>query len=519
MKNKLIYFFLRYINGIALPRDLIRFAVKRYADAVAVVDGQVEVTYKELYLRAVKLADALTKANINKGDRLGILIYNCRHYFEIRLATYLAGIVLVPLSRDLSGEDIILIANDCAIKAFIYHAPLLEGRMEALKEKTLIGFYLSIDETENAYEHFLAQGKPVVPNIPLAPDDLASINFSSGTTGRPKGIQLSQKNWLASFYQYLLNSQVALKTHFSFLHIIPLATAGSTAVLPCFAKGAKSIITNDFDAGKIVSLINARQITRVFLTPSWFIALLEYCRTKAIRLPSLEGIIVGTAPLASQRLKEGIEYFGPIIEIGYGMAEILPPLFLLNANDYWEKGMVKEEKLSSVGKQLKGVEVKIVDANRQILTDNQVGEIVLKSKTISQGYGNNEDLTKVHYKDGWFYSDDFGYLDEEGYLFVLGRRRDVIKGDADQMHFAREVEEILHTHANILEASVYLDDAQLIQARISLRDKSQKLSEKEIQEFCKNKLPDSLIPVKIVICQQQPTKTTGKIDIFRGHTP
>lgn len=512
--NKLIYLYLRWVKGIALPRDLIEFTVQRYASRPAVRDGNICMTYRQLFNRAQKLADALSCTGMAKGDRLGILIYNSYHYFEIRIATYLTGIVLVPLGRDLSLDAVRSICQDCEVKSLIYHPSLWPNPHKDLGPDTpMENAYPVTGQKEGSYEHLLKRGKIINPQTPLEPDDLASINFSSGTTGRPKGIELTQTNWITSFYQYLLNSRASLKTGFVFLHVIPLATAGSTAVLPCFAKGALSVVTNDFDPEKTVRLINDYQVARLFLPSSWFIGFLNYCRKTRTRLPSLKGITVGTAPLAAEKLKAGIAHFGPIIEIGYGMAEILPPLFLLSARDYSVKGQVRSGRLDTVGRRLKGVEARIVDENKQPLAVGARGRIAVKSPTIARGYLNRPGLTRAHFDKGWFYSDDYGCLDKEGYLRVLGRRQDILRGKkGDRLYFAREIDEALQRHQDITESCVYQNAAGQVTACVSVKDAGAAPEPETIRRFCRDALPDFLVPDKIMICEKLPLKTTGKLD-------
>lgn len=512
IRNILTYTYLRHIKGIRLPKELILFALKRYEKLTAIIDGNNEITYGQLYQRSTKLANALLASGIKKGEKLGLLIYNCPEYFEIRIATYLTGIVLVPLSRDLSMEDLIVIANDCGITSLICHPEILSTDLEKLTTATRIKTVIPITEDNEGYGSFLQKGKEGLPTMDISPEDLASINFSSGTTGRPKGIMLTHANWMKSFYNYLLNAQTSMKTNFTFLHIIPLATAGSTAVLPCMAKGARNIITNDFNAKKVVSLIKKYKVARIFLPSSWFINFLIHCKKNHLHFDSLEGIIVGTAPLAGEKLKEGIEHFGPIIEVGYGMAEILPPLFLLNRSQYMKDGKIQNHVLSSVGKQLKGVDVKIVDKDMIECPRNEIGKIALKCPTISQGYFNNPELTAIHYQDDWFCSNDYGYLDEKGYLFIMGRAQDILLETNSSINFSRQPEEILHQHPNVKEACI-VDSYQTLTALISLKEATRIVTETELKDFCKNKLPESLIPDKIIFCDELPTKTTGKWDI------
>lgn len=494
-KAKLAYFYFRKIKKIFLPRDLIIEAVKRNKNKIAVVEENKSFTYQEIYERGKKLANSLADLGLNKGDKIAILLYNCREYFEIRIAAYLSGLVLCPLVPDTLLEDIIFILNDCNVKAIIYHNDLYNLK---IKENTKIKFFIS---AEKDYEALALGGESKDIKIDLKPEDLASINFSSGTTGRSKGIMLMQKNWVSSFYNYVLNSPRASKKNIKMLHIISLATAGGTAFLPSFFLGIENYFIDKFDEKEIINLIEKQKINTIFVTPSWLNLLIDFCKYNEIKL-KLENIIIGTEYISREKFKEAIEFFGPIIQEGYGMAEVLPPLSLICSKDYLKEDKIDESKLIFAGIPMQGVEAKIVDKK------GKMGRIAIKSKTVSAGYWNNLELSKKCFKDGWFIPDDFGYINEQGYLYVAGRAQDII--DSENMIFRRDIEEVLYSHSDILEAYVFLKNNK-IYAFTSLKKGSKIAGEKELLNFCNNKLKNlSVESIKIV--PVFPKNYSGKID-------
>ena len=476
IKTWLVFFYLRKIKKIALPRDLIIEAVKRNKNKIAVIEKDKSFTYQEIYERGIKLADSLIDSGLNKGDKVAILLYNCREYFEIRIAAYLSGIVLAPLVPDTSLEDIIFILNDCKVKAVIYHEDLFSLK---IKENTKIRLFISL---EKDYGALVSRGEPKEPKIDIKPEDLASINFSSGTTGRPKGIMLMQKSWISSFYNYVLNSPKTSNGGIKMLHIMSLATAGGAAFLPSFFLGIENYFLDKFDEEKIINLITKQKINTIFITPSWLNLLIDFCKYNKIKL-HLKNIIIGTEPISKEKFKEAIEFFGPIIQEGYGMAEVLPPL-------------------SFAGKPMHGVKIKIVDKK------GKIGRIAVKSQTVSAGYWNNEELNKKCFKNGWFISDDFGYINEQGYLYIAGRAQDMV--DSKNMIFKRDVEEILHKHPSVLEAHVFLKNNK-VYAFASLKKDAEIKSEKELLYFCNNNLKNISIYL-IKILPILPKNYSGKID-------
>lgn len=473
IKASLVFFYLKKIKKIVLPQDLIKEAVKKNKDNF------------EVYERGKKLANSLSDLGFKKGDKVALLMYNCKEYFEIRIAGYLSGIVLCPLVPDTATEDIIFIIKDCKAKAVIFNENLLS---KEIRENINVQLLISL---EKDYEPLLAKGKADEPKIILKPEDLASINFSSGTTGRPKGIMLMQKSWINSFYNYALNSPRASSGDIKILHIISLATAGGTAFLPSFFLGMENFFIDKFEEGKVVSFIIENKINTIFLPPSLLNVLIDYCKNKKINLP-LKNVVIGTEYISKEKFKEAIEFFGPIIQAGYGMAEVLPPLSLICSKDYLIGDKIDETKLIFAGKPMRGVKIKIVDKK------GKIGRIAIKSKTVSHGYWNNLDLTKKYYKDGWFVSDDFGYISEDGYLYVAGREQDII--DENNMVFSRDIEETLLLHPNIFEAVVFKKDNK-VYAFISFKKGA------DTSDSPKNSLVD-----EIKILPNLPKNFSGKID-------
>lgn len=487
------------------------FAFQRNAGKIAVIDGNRQVTYAEFNQRAKKLANALLSLSLKKGDKLGLLIYNCQEYFEIRAAAYFTGIILVPLVWDLELEDIAYILNDCRVRALIYHPSALKEALGIIKQSTRVENFIPITENKEkgSYEDLLNKASPDAPKVKIEINDLASINFSSGTTARPKGVLLAQKNWMNSFYNYLRNSPKARQGERVILHVLSFATAGGAAFLPVSFLGAKNIILDRFDSEKATALILKHKVNTIFASPSILISLLDYCQNNNLKLP-LNAIVVGTEIMPQEKFKQAIEFFGPIIQESYGMVEVLPPLSLLCSKNYLSDGQILKQRLTSCGKMLKGVRVKIVDENGRKLPMGETGRVALGSSTLAQGYLNNLKLSKFAFRKGWFYSEDFGYLDKEGYLYILGRKSDSINRNGETI-FARQIEEVLHRHQSVLGVSVLFGDNN-IYAFVSLKKTATNISPEDLMKFCKDNLSLDKVPLRVKILAEIPINASGKTD-------
>jgi acyl-CoA synthetase (AMP-forming)/AMP-acid ligase II len=486
------YSYLKHIRRLILPKDLIRFGISRNRNKIAFPEEN--ITYEVLYENSKRLANALLEIGLRKGEKIAFFSKNCREYFEVRIATYLSGIVPVPLIWDLKIEGLIKILNECSVKAIIYQNELLEDKIDYLKEKTFVEFFIPLKgNEEKSYNSLISNTSSKEPNIKININDIASINLSSATTGSAKKIVTLQKNWSASFYNYFLNSDFSPEDIIA-LHVIPFTTAGSTTIIPAIISGVQNIILDEFEPEKVVWLIDKFKVNTIFLTPGWLNLLLEFCQKKGKRLKSLKKIIVGTDRIQKQKFKEAIDFFSPIIEQGYGMAEALPPIAFLKPKDYFKEGKLIEGRLLSIGKPVKNVKVKIESHSNEV-KKGEFGEIVIKSETVTKGYYNDEGLTQKHFKNGWFYSKDFGYKDEDGFIYLMAREEEIIEGE--KIGIIRKLEELLNESLSIKEGAVLNIENKKI-AFVSLKSNL----DNEIR-----KMFDDL-----VILEEIPKNACGKID-------
>ncbi|MDD5069896.1 MAG: class I adenylate-forming enzyme family protein [Candidatus Omnitrophica bacterium] len=511
MLGQIKYSYLRYFKGLFLPRDIIRAAVKRNSHRIAVVDGGRSISYSDLYFRANRLAVSLLAIGVSKGEKLAVILDNCQEFFEIRIACYLTGIVLVPVLTDLPVEDYVFILNDCCVKALIYHPELLNDKIKELKSSTKVDKYLAVTEDQTSeYETFLSKGADLDLRYQLMEYDYASINFSSGTTGRPKGVELSQKSWMNSFYGYAISSKTLPLLRPVILHSLWLGSAGGTSFLPAFFLGAKNVVTRKFDPEDSADLIKQHNVDTLFMSPGYFVNFLHFCESNRLNL-NLKNVVVGTECVPREIFKRAIKLFGRCVKQGYGMVEVLPPLTMLTNLDYRMLGKSKSDFLLSVGKPSSGRLARIVDDEGKDCPVNSVGRIKVKSPSSALGYYKNRQLTEKHFSGGWFKTDDYGYIDKKGYLYVLGRKEDLISRTGDDWFFAREVLEVIYKIPGIIEA-VVCPVSESGYAVVAASGNDKVLLEQEVVALCERKFGADRRPKKVVVAAKIDKNSSGKVD-------
>jgi len=504
MLKSLAKFYLKNFKKIRLPRDLIEASVRKNANKIAVIEKDKKITYSELYERAKKLSNGLIGLNIKKGDKMAVMLKNCHELLEIRIASYLTGIVLVPIIWDMDIKSLMFILNDCEVRGLIYDRDILKKQINEIKENTRVKNFIEVsDSKESFFEKLIKENNSELTKPELSEDDLISINFSSGTTGRPKGVCLTNKCWIESFYNYVLNSD-GLGKNPRVLHVLSFSTAGGVAFLPSFFIGSKNIILKDFNLKKIGELLLNKEIDYLLVSPGYLYEIIDYLKNKKIK-SSLKEILVGTEIISKSKFLEAINFFGPIITGAYGMVEVLPPLTSNTQKDYYKNKVLIINRLKTVGRTMKGVEVKIMNKNKF-----GIGKIALKSGTISKGYWKNSLLTKKHFVNGWFITEDFGKIDKDNYIEILGRNTDIIK-KSDVVYFRKEIEEIFHENKKVLEVCI-IDNRGKTECYICPRTGSE-LTSKEIEEFYKKNISELIRLDRIFLIEGLPKNASGKVDI------
>jgi len=485
------------LDRIGTPRDAARMAFRRYRDRIAFFGPRGEtVSFGTLGTRVFGLARGLLESGLQPGDRVAFLLPNSIEFVELRLACHEAGLVAVPLIWDLTPEARAAALQAAAPGLYVYD-PQLDAGPPAGEFRTV-----AVPRGERGGLEELIRSDADESSARVAGDSPATINFTSGTTGTPKGVVSTHSSWATSLKMTAKSGLLSAGEGELFLHAIPLATAGWGTVLPCMLGGIGGLLMPEWNPGAALDLAGSREVTGTLLTPSMLIDWLDEPDLDGRLPPSLRAIICGTAPLHGPKAAEALQAFGPVLYQGYGLAEVLPPLASMGpaAHD-------PERFPLRVGRTAGGVDVRIVDARGARLEAGTCGQIEVRSPTQTPGYWLRPDLTAAAVRGGFFRTGDLGFVDEDGFLNVLGRASEVPPGISGH---PRTVEEAAHRHAALKEcALVATEEGTTLFCSVR---RGRELSPGELDSTVAEQLPARSRPQSVrVVAGDLPRSAAGKL--------
>jgi long-chain acyl-CoA synthetase len=418
-------------------------------DATAVVFGSERLTCAQFGARVARAANLLRLLGIGKGDKVATVLGNSREALELVWAVPAVGAALVPLSPLLMPTGLASLLRDSDAKCLVSQSSMLPT-LELIRAELaplLPGRVLLIDGALGDFGDYCAltaaQADTFAPE-PCGPDDLFNIMYTSGTTGLPKGIMHS--HYVRSMYCLLMAAAYRMSPESRTLHAGAIVFNGAyVTLMPTFYLGATYVLLPQFDAETTIAAIERERITHIMLVPTQIIAILASKQYRPERLASLECIVSLGAPLLREhkdRLNADLPH--RFYEL-YGCTEGF--VTILDRDEAVRKS-------GSVGRPTQFFEMRIVDAEGRDLPPREVGEIVGRGPIRMQGYYKRPDLTEQAVRDGWIYTGDLGYADEDGYLYLVDRKKDMIDSGGMKV-YPRDVEEIAAHHPAIREVAVF----------------------------------------------------------------
>jgi acyl-CoA synthetase (AMP-forming)/AMP-acid ligase II len=502
-------------------KTLIVRAAREFPDNLALVYKNTRMTFRELNQTSNRLAQGIRALGIRKGDRVGMLLHNHVEFIQLDFALSKVGIVRVPLNIRLAPQDHEYMLTDSGANTLIFDESFTEIVEKLKPGLTKVKHFIRVSEGLSradipntvAFEELSNNPSVEEPDLEIGEEDLHTLFYTSGTTGKPKGAMLTQKSWanvainLALDYGPITRGDVILNTQ-------PLSHGAGFFVLPFFIRGAANVLIPEVKPSIVFETIQQEKVTVLKLVPTVLYLLTEAPEKTQYDLSSLHSIIYGGSPSAAPRLKDAIRFFGKKIVQLYGQAEAPMCISVLSKEDHHIDGPEEDVKrLSSAGKPCLNVDVRVVDDNDRALPAGEVGEVAVRGYHIMKGYWNLPDATAEVMRNGWIHTGDMGYFDDKGFLFLVDRKRDVIISGAFNI-YPKEIEDVIAAHPKVKEAAVIgVPDEKWGEAvkAVVVPKAGEAVTEEEIIDHCRDRMAGFKKPKSVDVVDELPRNPYGKV--------
>jgi len=482
--------------------SLLTESAGRTPGAAAIRLGEIELSYGELDDRSARLATLLREKGFQQGDRVGVMLPNVPEFPIAYYGVLRAGGIVVPMNVLLKRREIAFYLEDSGAGLLLaWHGFAEEARDGAADAGAEM-----IEVEPAGFAAILGELEPATDLADTAEDDTAVILYTSGTTGKPKGAELTHLNLFR-------NADVSGRTTSEIaqgdvvLGALPLFHSfGQTVSMNASLKvGACLTLVPKFDPGEALATMQRDGVTHFYGVPTMYGALLHHPERESFDTSALRICITGGASMPVEVLRGFEDAFGAKVMEGYGLSET-SPVACSNHPD-------KERKAGSIGTPIEGVEMQVVDEDDNPVAQGEVGEIVIRGHNIMKGYWQRSEATAEAMRGGWFHSGDMARTDEEGYFYIVDRKKDlIIRGGYNV--YPREVEEVLYEHPKIREAAVvgvpHDEWGEEIGAAVVLHD-GEELAPEEVSSYVKERIAAYKYPRVVWFIDELPKGPTGKI--------
>ncbi|HTW36094.1 MAG TPA: fatty acid--CoA ligase [Rhizomicrobium sp.] len=493
--------------------DISRIHAADRPNAVALDFNDRLTTFAELDARASQVARGLIALGQKPEARVGYLGKNVDRYFEVLLGTFKARAVIVGVNWRLAPPEIAYVLNDAGCEVLFvakeFYGAIEKIRGECPRLKTVIAMDGG-HANWPAYEAWRAEQKAVDPMLPVGPDDDVIQLYTSGTTGHPKGVQLTSANYLAIIRTAEEMGVGAYQPDEVVLIAMPFFhVAGVNIGLFSLAQGARGVILGDIDPQMILRLIEEKRINHAFLVPAVILFLTQQPNVRQMDFSSLRTMTYGASPIAADLLVTAKEIMNCSFLQAYGLTETSGGGTTLLPEDHDPA----RGKLRSCGRPSPGHEVRVVDQEGRTLAPREVGEIQIRARTVMKGYWNKPDASAKALEGGWFRTGDAGYFDQDGYLYIHDRVKDMIVSGGENIYPA-EVENAIFGHPAVADVAVIgVPDEKWGEAvkAIIVRKPGVAAEASDIIAYARDRIAGYKLPKTVDFVDTLPRNPTGKI--------
>jgi len=491
--------------------DIVKLLIRDaeiFKDKPAIYFKNEPISFYQLKERVFKLANALRSLGIKQQDNVGIYLPNWPEYIYSYLALFCIGATVVPLDYMLTEEEMTSCLNHCEAKYLIAKAKNIEVlKRLKLDVPSLKNIVLVQDKHEDFLnlEDLISKSNDNFNASKIDEQLLSLIMYTSGTTGKPKGIMLTYKHLDAC--PFAMRHFVDFSEKDTIISALPFShIAGLMYIQITIDFGVSMVLMERFAPLEFLKHVEKYKVNCFYLVPSMYYAILQLKEFEKFDLSSIRWVDVFGAPNAPEVLRRFHQYCPKAYFLnGWGLTETTGPCVVTPMGS---------EMLESVGKPAPWVEIRIVDENDRQLPCGQIGEIIIKSWVVTKGYYKDEEETRKALRNGWFYTGDLGKFDQEGFLYILGRKKEMIKVSGEIV-YATEVESVLAKHPDVKEVAVVgVPDkirGEVVKAVVVIKDKA-KIKEEDIRYFAKEHLAHFKVPHIVEFRDNLPKNRVGKID-------
>jgi acyl-CoA synthetase (AMP-forming)/AMP-acid ligase II len=493
-------------------REVLLREARRNANVDAFIYGDRRMSFSQLKERGCRLANALSALGVRRGDRVGILLYNCFEYPEVLWANFMLGSVAVTLNFRLVSDEILYAQDVADVKVLILGEEFLE-RIEPIKDRLGIDHYICLGKEAlpgmSLYSDLMDKASADIPPFAGNDQEAAVVLFTSGTAAFPKAVVLTHQNLITAALIWAADMDIRdgdnclVVTPFYHIGAVGyhLAHAVSGSSTTCFPQPS-------WDPELFLKIVENERCTYLYITPGMYRQVFSVPNFKKYDLSSWRTCITGSEPVPRATIEEMAEYLpqGRIYN-AYGLTEATGPAVSVAKHE------MAIEKAPSVGRPFVNTDIRVMGETGEECRPGEVGEIAVSGDQVMREYLNDPDTTSATLKAGWLYTGDLGQMDDDGYLYVVDRKKDIIISGGENISSV-EVESTLYKHPKIMEAAVIgIPDAKFGEGvcAVVVPREGQQITEQEVIVYCKEHLAGYKKPRKVIFSDALPRNPSGKV--------
>jgi acyl-CoA synthetase (AMP-forming)/AMP-acid ligase II len=498
-------------------RELIQRNADYFPDREAHVCGDRRLTFAQFADRGFRLAAGLYSLGLRRQERFAILSQNRLEYYECYAAAEVGGFIFAPINFRLAPPEVAYMLRDSAARILIFEAQYaavvdkLRGELRDVQRYVCIGE--ECPDWAVSFESVVGEGSLMGPPISPRPDDYVYLWYTSGTTGKPKGVPWRHHAACSSAQMNAVATEFTGQTRI--LQVTPLFHIGGKGYAAGAAwSGGAVVLHRSFDPVAMLETIQRERITMTFMVAAMLHAVLDVPQLRSYDLSSMRMIVTAAAPIPVPLLKRAIDMLGPVFSVQYGCTE-LGSIAVLPRDEVNPTGTPDDiRRLGSVGHPVPEIECRLVDDAGNSCPPGAPGEVVVRSPTMLDGYWNNTPASIDAIRDGWYHTGDIGVTDQQGYLFLIDRKKDMIISGGENV-YSREVEEALARHPAVFDSAVigvpHPKWVEVVKA-VVIRRPGTDVTETELITHCKQLIASYKCPKSIDFVAELPRLATGKLN-------